>query len=92
MTNAGSQEPAAAASDHMRLLHHAESGDDWLLVRSRDGVVEVEHRPNAPSGGKVSRIGIGAFLQADPRGPQHDELLRLLGTLVDIAPAGAETS
>jgi hypothetical protein len=80
------------ASDRMRLLYHGDSGDDWLLVRSHGGDVEVEHRPNGPSGGKISRISVGEFLQTGHRGPQHDALLHLLATLVEVAPAGSETS
>jgi hypothetical protein len=45
--------------------------------------VEVLHEPNQASGGRASRSSIGDFLSRDANGPQHAELLRLIGTLVD---------
>jgi hypothetical protein len=44
--------------------------------------VEVLHEPNQSSGGRPSRSSIGDFLSRDANGPQHAELLRLIGTLV----------
>jgi hypothetical protein len=90
-TTVKTTKPEVTPSDRMRLLYHGDSGDDWLLVRSNGGV-EVEHRPNGPSGGKISRTSVGEFLQTGHRGPQHDALLHLLATLVEVAPAGPETS
>ncbi|WP_354081601.1 hypothetical protein [Constrictibacter sp. MBR-5] len=43
----------------------------------------VLHEPNASSGGQPSRIEIGAFLRADANGPEHQALLRLIGSLVE---------
>ena len=57
--------------------------DRWLLVRDPDtGRVFVRHEPNLPSGGQVADIEIGAFLIAAGNGPEKQELLRLIGTLV----------
>ena len=42
----------------------------------------VRHEPNLPSGGQVADIEIGAFLIAAGNGPEKQELLRLIGTLV----------
>ena len=39
-------------------------------------------------GGRVSEIEVGEFLARGGRGPEHAELLRLIGTLVD---GGEET-
>jgi hypothetical protein len=39
-------------------------------------------KPNLPSGGQVVDIEIGAFLIAAGNGPEKQELLRLIGTLV----------
>ena len=89
---AAAADPAVTPSDRMRLLYHGDSGDDWLLIRNDRGEVEVEHRPTPPSGGRISRLAVGEFLQTGHRGPQHEALLRLLGTLVEMAPAGPETS
>jgi hypothetical protein len=38
----------------------------------------IRHQANAPSGGQVTDIEIGAFLNG-PRNPEHDALLRLIG-------------
>jgi hypothetical protein len=59
------------------------NGDRWLLALDSDtGRVFVRHEPNLPSGGQVADIEIGAFLIADGTGPEKQELLRLIGTLV----------
>ena len=64
-------------------LYKSENGDRWLLARdAASGRVFIRHIPNAPSGGKVSEIEIGVFLCEPSYGPQHMELLRLIGTLV----------
>jgi hypothetical protein len=42
----------------------------------------VRHEPNLPSGGQVVDIEIGAFLIAAGNGPEKQELLCLIGTLV----------
>jgi hypothetical protein len=44
--------------------------------------VFVRHEPNLPSGGQAADIEIGAFLIASGNGPEKQELLRLIGTLV----------
>jgi hypothetical protein len=46
------------------------------------------HEPNLPSGGQVADIGIGAFLIATGNGPEKQELLRLIGTLISGFPRG----
>jgi hypothetical protein len=46
------------------------------------GRVFVRHEPNLPSGGQVADIEIGAFLIAAGNGPEKQEVLRLIGTLV----------
>jgi hypothetical protein len=43
--------------------------------------VLIRHEPNLPSGGQPGDIEIGAFLIAG-NGPEKQELLRLIGTLV----------
>jgi hypothetical protein len=45
--------------------------------------VFIMHEPNAPSGGRTSCIEIAEFLQRGGHGPEHKELLRLIGTLVE---------
>jgi hypothetical protein len=67
-----------------RTLYLSSNGDRWLLARETEsGRVFVRHQPNLPSGGRVTDLDVGAFLAAGPPGPQHQELLRLIGTLVE---------
>src|SRR5262249_28670953 len=66
-----------------REIYHSANGDRWLLARNPDtGQVFVRHEPNLPSGGEVADIEVGAFLIAAGNGPEKQELLRLIGTLV----------
>jgi hypothetical protein len=76
-----------------RELYSSPNGDRWLLAREPEsGRVFVRHIPNEPSGGKTKDIEIGAFLCERSYGPQHMELLRLIGTLVEGVPISkAET-
>jgi hypothetical protein len=46
------------------------------------GRVFIEHEPNKSSGGQASHIEIPDFLSHHARGPEHQALLRLIGTLV----------
>jgi hypothetical protein len=64
-----------------RELYRSANGDRWSLIRD-DGKVLVLHEPNVASGGRPSRLEVGDFLVRDAHGPQHAELLRLIGTLV----------
>jgi hypothetical protein len=64
-------------------IYHSPNGDRWLLAHDSDtGRVFVRHEPNLPSGGQVADIEIGAFLVAVGEGPEKQELLRLIATLV----------
>jgi hypothetical protein len=66
-----------------RELYRSSNGDRWHLARDPDsGRVFILHEPNVSSGGRVSHIDIGTFLAAGGHGPEHQELLRLIGTLV----------
>lgn len=76
-----------------RTLYLSSNGDAWRLARDTGtGRVFVQHAANPSSGGKVSEIGVGAFLVRDAHGPEHRELLRLIGTLVaeeePVPPSG----
>ena len=67
-----------------RELYNSANGDRWLLARDSDsGRIFVRHIPNIPSGGRGCDIDIGKFLVEEGYGPQHNELLRLIGTLVE---------
>ena len=67
----------------LRELYGSPNGDRWYLARDVDlGQVFIRHEPNLPSGGKAENIEVGAFLSQSGQGPEHRELLRLIGTLV----------
>jgi len=66
-----------------RELYRSSNGDRWSLIRDdQSGKILVLHEPNPASGGRPSRLEVGDFLTRDAHGPQHAELLRLIGTLV----------
>jgi hypothetical protein len=76
-----------------RVLYASANGDRWELAREPgSGRVYVRHRPNAASGGRTSEIEVGEFLaRGGGHGPEHQELLRLIGTLVgEEGPAAAQ--
>lgn len=64
-----------------RPLYRSSSGDRWFLVRE-DGHVFVRHMPNAASGGNPADVELETFL-SQGRGPEQQELLRLIGTLAE---------
>ena len=67
-----------------RTLYHSSNGDRWRLARDTETArVFVQHESNVPSGGRVTAIEIGTFLGSGALGPEHQELLRLIGTLVE---------
>jgi hypothetical protein len=68
----------------MRELYSSPNGDRWYLARDVDlGQIFVRHEPNIPSGGKAVHIEVGVFLGRGGHEPEHRELLRLIGTLVE---------
>jgi hypothetical protein len=67
-----------------RELYSSANGDRWYLVRdSESGRVLVRHEPNLSSGGHIADIEIGAFLSRGGQGPEKQEFLRLIGTLIE---------
>jgi hypothetical protein len=67
-----------------RELYSSPNGDRWFLGRDPDtGEIFVRHEPSVPSGGRPSDIDVGAFLSRGPRNPEHQALLRLIGTLIE---------
>ena len=72
-----------------RQLYRSPNGDSWFLARDpATGSAFVRHQANAPSGGQVTDIDLGAFLSG-PRNPEHEALLRLIGASI-FNPRGAE--
>jgi hypothetical protein len=67
-----------------KILYESPNGDVWRLIRDpRSGLPMVEHKPNTGSGGRTSLTEIGQFLRTGGNGPEHQALLRLIGTLVE---------
>ncbi len=69
-----------------RKLYESPSGDRWYLVRDPSGSVFVRHEANVASGGHVEHVEVGPFLSGGG-GPEQQELMRLIGTLVEDQPA-----
>ena len=68
----------------MRQLYESSSGDSWQLVRDNDsGDIFVRHLANKASGGNVRDVSLGVFLTLGRDGPEHQEVWRLIGTLIE---------
>jgi hypothetical protein len=48
--------------------------------------VFIRHEANVPSGGKRTDIDLGELLSGGQQNPEHQALLRLIGTLVENKP------
>jgi hypothetical protein len=73
-----------------RELYRSPNGDCWFLARDpANDKACVIHEPNRASGGQTSRMEIGAFLRSGEEGPEHQALLRLIGSLVDVPASRA---
>ncbi|WP_413989641.1 hypothetical protein ACMDCR_27385 [Labrys okinawensis] len=69
--------------DFRRELYRSSNGDLWSLARDpADGAAMIVHQANGPSGAAVSFITLRDFLASGANGPEHQALLRLIGTLV----------
>lgn len=76
-----------------RQLYESSSGDSWHLVRDHDtGDIFVRHLANKASGGNVRDVGLGVFLTLGRDGPEHQEVWRLIGTLIGKTDAAAGES
>ncbi|MGU3661822.1 hypothetical protein [Methylobacterium fujisawaense] len=69
--------------DPHRLIYASPNGDHWyLLFDPTTGHSFVRHTGNMASGGYVTDFSLAAFLASGRNGPEHQELWRLIGTLV----------
>ena len=85
--NAYTQARFNAMSIQTRKLYDSANGDSWYLVHDpANARVFVRHEANVASGGAISDIDIGTFLSRGGHGPEKQELLRLIGALVDSPP------
>jgi hypothetical protein len=72
----------------MRRLYISPNGDRWFLARDAGtGFAFIRHEANIPLGGQVTDTPLGVFLSL-PQDPEHEALLRLIGTLVPAAQRG----
>ena len=69
--------------DKRRELYRSPNGDIWYLCRDDSGRIYVQHVPNLASGGTRSETDVCSFLSRGGQGPEHQQLLQLIGTLVD---------
>ncbi len=72
----------------VRKLYSSPNRDRWYLIRDPSGAVFVRHEANLASGGHIEHVDIGTFLSGG-QGPEQQELLRLIATLVDEQPVHA---
>ena len=65
-----------------RKVYESSSGDRWYLIGDPSGAVFIRHEANVASGGQVEHEDIATFLSRGA-GPEQQELLRLIETLVE---------
>ena len=74
-------------------IYTSSNGDTWDLVRESDPErVRVRHQPNLASGGSTTDYELVSFLSVYHQHPQGQELVKLIGTLADEAPASTSGS
>ncbi len=72
-----------ASTDNLREFASSSNGDRWFLGRDEaTGIAHVVHQANQPSGGAVSQIELGAFLNRGPSAPEMLGLLKMIGSFV----------
>lgn len=70
-------------SEPNRLIHASPNGDCWhLLLDPTTGHSFVPHTGNIALGGHVTDCSLATFLASGRNGPEHQELWRLIGSLV----------
>ena len=75
------------------LIYASSNGDRWFLcVGEEPADVFIYHEPNDPSGGAPSRIKLSTFLAPGRGSPERLMLLRLIGSLVEMADDALPTS
>jgi hypothetical protein len=76
--------PARLIGMTERVIYESSNGDVWVLTRDpASEMPTVKHKPNVSSGGQPSCTEIGKFLRVGAGGPEHQALLKLIGTLLD---------
>ena len=78
------QEREPGMSGDRREIYRSPNGDCWFLARDpKNDHGIVIHEPSESSGGRPSFVAIGDFLLPGSDGPEHQALLRLIGTLAE---------
>jgi hypothetical protein len=76
---------------HTRELYRSSNGDVWSLAKDDEADrLFVRHQANVPSGGKVTDIDIGDFLNRGGQGAEKQALMRLIGSLITQADESDE--
>jgi hypothetical protein len=71
----------------MEPLYRSPNGDTWFLARNpTTGLGTVRHQANASSGGQVTDLEIGTFLNGPPH-PEQKALLHVIGASI-VDPHG----
>jgi hypothetical protein len=66
-----------------RMIYESSNGDAWYLARHpSSNMPMVKHSPNPGSGGQVSYIEVARFLRQGAHGPEQQELLNLIDSLI----------
>jgi hypothetical protein len=71
-----------------REFYGSSSGERWHLIHDPSGVSFIHQEANVASGGHVEHEDLPAFLSRGD-GPEQQDLLRLIGTLVEEHPGHA---
>ena len=80
-------------SERARLIYASPNGDHWhLLFDPTTGHSFVRHTGNVASGGHVTDFSLATFLASGRNGPEHQELWRLIATLVGEDEPGLRDS
>lgn len=85
----GKEDTALPQRAELTQLYRSPNGDTWFLARDpKTGSAFVRHQANAPSGGQVTDIELGAFLDG-PQNPEREALRRVIGASI-LDPHGAK--
>jgi hypothetical protein len=74
---------AAGVPNVQTEIYQSENGDRWFLCRDGDVRVYIKHEANLASGGAVTAIELRDFLRPGRAGPEHQALVRLIGSLIE---------
>ena len=69
--------------DNLREFASSSNGDRWFLGQNEaTGIAHVVHKANLPSGGAVTKVELGVFLNQRPSAPETAGLIKLIGSLL----------